>query len=212
MDLYIKHLVEAFDFNSVKKQNKSINAVDTVLQYIIFKIDNREKLSYDEYDIFKNFVGIYKVFNHDELKELIEYFTEYFGNECNFNWIDVSNVTDISGMFYESKFNGDISKWDVSNVTDMSGMFEKSVFNGDISQWDVSNVTNMESMFLDSMFNKDISKWNVSNVTNMAGMFWDSKFTSDISQWDVSNVTDKYKIFQGCPIKKEYKPKFKKIK
>jgi hypothetical protein len=35
MDLYIKQLVEAFDFNSVKKQNKSINAVDAVLLPII---------------------------------------------------------------------------------------------------------------------------------------------------------------------------------
>lgn len=45
MDFYIKHIVEGFDFNSVNKQNKNVNAVDTVLQYIIPKIDNREKLS-----------------------------------------------------------------------------------------------------------------------------------------------------------------------
>jgi hypothetical protein len=45
MDLYIKQLVEAFDFNSVKKQNKKINVVDTVIQYIRQKIDNREELS-----------------------------------------------------------------------------------------------------------------------------------------------------------------------
>jgi hypothetical protein len=31
----LKHLVEGFDFNSVKKQNRKINVVDTVLQYII---------------------------------------------------------------------------------------------------------------------------------------------------------------------------------
>jgi surface protein len=40
-------------------------------------------------------------------------------------------------------FNGDISQWDVSNVTDMSFMFYRSNFTGDISKWDVSNVTNM---------------------------------------------------------------------
>jgi len=36
-------------------------------------------------------------------------------------------------MFWESDFNGDISQWDVSNVTDMTDMFNNSMFNGDIS-------------------------------------------------------------------------------
>ena len=185
MNNYIKFLVEAFDFNSVKKQNKSINAVDTVLKYIIPKIDNREKLSYDDYDLLKNCVGIYKVSERDVLHGLIKYFTEQFGNECNLNWIDVSNVTDMSYMFYDSNFNGDISQWNVSNVTDMPSMFMFSKFNGNISQW------------------------NVSNVINMASMFYKSVFNGDISNWDVSNVTDKCKMFFRCPIKSKYKPKFK---
>ena len=50
---------------------------------------------------------------------------------------DVSNVTNMSGMFSESSFNQDISSWDVSNVTDMSGMFQASPFNQDIGSWDV---------------------------------------------------------------------------
>jgi surface protein len=33
------------------------------------------------------------------------------------------------GMFCVSQFNGDISKWNVSNVTDMSGMFCSSELN-----------------------------------------------------------------------------------
>ena len=53
-------------------------------------------------------------------------------------------------MFYDSKFNGDISKWDVSNVEDTSWMFTKSNFNGDISNWDVSNVEDVDDMFRDS--------------------------------------------------------------
>ena len=164
MNNYIKYLVEAFDFNSVKKQNKKVNAVDITLQYIRQKLDKREKLSQDEYDILTNCVAIYKVLDHDELKDLIEYFTEQFGNGSTLNWIDVSNVTDMRGMFSFSEFNGDISKWDVGNVTNMHGMFKKS------------------------------------------------KFNSDISQWDVSKVNDKRDIFKECPIKEEYKPKFKKVK
>ena len=186
MNNYIKQLIEAFDFNSVKKQNKKVNVVDTVLKYIIPKINNREKLSQDDYDnILKNSVGIYKVSENKELKDLIDYFIEQFGNECNLNWIDVSNVTDMSFMFYASKFTGDISQWDVSSVTNMSYMFHTSKFTGDISQWNVSSVTNMEKMFRSSIFN------------------------GDISNWDVSNVTDKCKMFFRCPIKSKYKPKFK---
>ena len=53
-------------------------------------------------------------------------------------------------MFYESKFDGDISNWDVSAVKNMQEMFFRSKFSGDISQWDVSNVANMRGMFEDS--------------------------------------------------------------
>ena len=147
MNNYIKHLIEAFDFNSVKKQNRKINVIDAVLQYIIQKIDKKEKLTQDEYVLLTNYVGIYKVSDQGELLELIKYFTKQFGNKCNLNWIDVSNVTDMHNMFRDDFFNGDISQWDVSNVTDMSWMFYGAEFKRDISQWDVSNVTNMVDMF-----------------------------------------------------------------
>src|SRR5574343_1062454 len=68
----------------------------------------------------------------DELKQIIEERIEYEGSECDLNDIDVSNITDMSNMFYKSKFNGDISKWNVSKVTNMSWMFDSSKFNGDI--------------------------------------------------------------------------------
>ena len=58
MNNYIKQLVETFNFDSVKKQNKMVNAVDVAVQYIIQKIDKREKLSQDDYDILTNCVGI----------------------------------------------------------------------------------------------------------------------------------------------------------
>ena len=66
----------------------------------------------------------------------------------------------------------------------------------------------MQYMFFDSEFNGDISKWDVSNVTNMEGMFLSSTFNGDISNWDVSNVKFKSRMFEDCPIKEKYKPKF----
>src|SRR5579875_2315567 len=56
------------------------------------------------------------------------------------------------------QFNVDISKWNMSNVVDMSYMFYKSEFTGDISKWNVSSVENMEYMFWASKFNSHISK------------------------------------------------------
>ena len=116
---------------------------------------------------------------------------------------DVSNVTDMSGMFSESSFNQDISSWDVSKVTDMRWMFSDSDFNQDISSWDVSNVTNMSWMFKNSPFSKNINKWDVSNVTNMNCMFYESSFNQDISSWDVSNVTDMSSMFSGSPFNQD---------
>ena len=69
------------------------------------------------------------------------------GNNCNLNFIDVSQVTNMRLLFFGSDFSGNISQWDVSNVTNMSQMFEMSKFNGDISLWNVSNVTDMSRMF-----------------------------------------------------------------
>ena len=56
----------------------------------------------------------------------------------------------------------------------------------------------------------DISKWNVSKVTNMEFMFCNCEsFNQDLSDWDVSKVSYKLDVFKHCPIKEEYKPKFK---
>ena len=43
-------------------------------------------------------------------------------------------------------------------------------------------------------------------------MFYECKsFNQDLSGWDVSKVKFKTYIFLNCPIKDEYKPKFKQI-
>ena len=146
-----------------------------------------------------NFIQFYnrfvnnKFYSRDELRNAIEgYCINKQDCEIKHSFIelwDVSSVTDMSDLFYNIHFNGDISAWDVSSVTNMRFMFYNSEFNGDISGWNVNNVTDMNSIFKNSMFNGDISGWNVSNVTDMNSIFKNSMFNGDISAWDVSSVT-----------------------
>ena len=118
-----------------------------------------------------------------ELKKIIKDRISKEGHNCDLNDIDVSLITDMSYLFYGSKFDGDISRWDVSNVINMTGMFDRSKFNQDISNWYLSKVKKMDFMFCFSKFNQDISKWKIDKDCN----------TDD--------------MFEDCPIRDEYKPK-----
>ena len=175
-----------------------------MVDYLIQHINNKD-LTPDEYNILISYTAIYKVYNKIELKDLIKYVIKEFGIDCNLNWIDVSNITDMAFLF-KIDFNGDISKWDVSNVINMDEMFSCSYFNTDISKWDVSNVTSMKGMFIHSEFNGDISNWDINKVNNMAYMFSGSKFNRDISNWNAEHAYT-YNMFDDCHIKAEYKPK-----
>ena len=83
----------------------------------------------------------------EELKDIILQRIEAEGKEVNLNDIDVLKITDMSHLFANTDFNGDISEWDVSNVKNMSYMFSNcESFNQDISNWDVSNVVDSDNM------------------------------------------------------------------
>ena len=125
--------------------------------------------------------------------------------KVDFSKMDVSKVTDMQAMFYETEtFNQPIGHWNVSKVTSMSGMFFRAKsFDQPIGSWNVSKVTNMEYMFGGAeSFNQPIGNWNVSNVTSMGDMFVDAEsFNQDISQWDVSKVKDIDMISFDTPLK-----------
>jgi surface protein len=113
----------------------------------------------------------------EELKKIIEFEIDKNGHTCSLNHIDVSKITDMSFLFFKSKFNGDISEWDVSNVRDMSCMFKYSEYtgrNGDISKWNIRNVNDMYGMFEYSLFDSDLSKWRISKKCLVVSMFYES--------------------------------------
>ena len=182
-----------------------------ILEYLIINKDYRD--------------NVITVKSFDELRNIIvdRYIKLGPGtkqNPIDFNDIDVSNLDSFCnnndiGIFEGTNFKYiDISDWDVSNIKSMRYMFaycETLESVGNLLKWNVSEVTNMSSMFYGcKSFNQDISNWNVSKVTDMTCMFDRCKsFNQDISGWDVSKVKFKTYIFLNCPIKEEYKPKFK---
>jgi len=125
----------------------------------------------------------YQPKDKDELEELIDKLIKERGLDADLNDIDTSKIIDMSDIFFNSEFNGNISKWDVSNVEDMSWTFHGADFNGDISEWDVSKVEFMDNMFEYSEFNQNIDNWNVSNETSMKDMFKGCPLEKNPPKW-----------------------------
>lgn len=132
-------------------------------------------------------------------------------NPINLNDIDISNITDLSNVFWRVSHLHpkyiDISHWDVSNVLDFSNMFnECSTLHsiGDISGWNVSSGQDFYNMFNGCKMLKnigDLSDWKMGSAINIKSMFENCKRLTDIGdvgQWVVSNVRNFNFMFKGC--------------
>ena len=134
---------------------------------------------------------------------------------------DISNVTNMSQMFYLAGYNAttfnivNLSNWDTSKITNMNSMFSCAGYRattwniGNLSNWNTSSVTNMRSMFSAtafkaSTFELDLSSWDTSNVTTMEGMFSNAGYTAttfnigNLSNWNTSSVTSMSYMFSSA--------------
>ena len=115
---------------------------------------------------------------------------------------DLSMVTDMSYMFRNAtNLAGDFSDWDVSNVSNMEGLFSFTNYNGDLSIWDVSQVTNTVNMFRNNpAFDGDLSLWDMGMVLDISHMFNSAtSFTgASVANWDVSSVTNMFRTFRNA--------------
>ena len=221
----LKTLTEEY-FGEIEREEDLIDIHDLNVEIVSFTDNNGKKHKRG-----------YKPKYINDLKKLLKRMIEVRGDEGDFNDIDTSDIVSMESLFeYNKKFNGDITGWNVSKVIDMNHMFSYATsFNQPIGNWKFPNVENMNCMFYDaSSFNQPIGDWKFPNVISMSYMFYDAKsFNQPIGNWEFPNVTnmnsmfygaasfdqdlskwdlkgkEKDKIFDGCPIKKEYKPKMK---
>jgi surface protein len=107
----------------------------------------------------------------------------------------ITDMAFMSLLFFDERFNGDISSWDTSSVTSMWAMFRWATrFNQDIGVWDTSSVTDMSAMFASATsFNQDIGGWDTSSVradwVGMGGMFENAtSFNQDLTGWCVVQI------------------------
>ena len=123
-------------------------------------------------------------------------------NDPNISLWDVSNVTNIDGLFYlASAFNQPLNTWNISKATNLGGMFFYATsFNQPLNSWNTSNATSLNGTFLSAVaFNQPLNSWNTSKVTNMFTTFSSAvAFNQDISMWDTSNVTDMTAMFAAA--------------
>ena len=122
------------------------------------------------------------------------------------SYLDTSNATDMTGMFFSCTglTDLDVSDFNTSQVTDMSFMFygHFGLTNLNINNFDTSNVMNMKYMFGDcrSLTTLDLSDFDTSQVTDMSWMFdgCENLTTLDVSSFDTSNVTNMKYMFKYC--------------
>ena len=122
--------------------------------------------------------------------------------------IDTRNVTNMHGMFYDSKATviTGLETIDTSKVTNMRSMFINSKASKlNLETFDTSKVTNMGNMFAGVNLTEplNLSNFDTSNVTDMSSMFYLSAMKKmDISNFNTKNVTSMNGMFQSTTIDK----------
>ena len=128
--------------------------------------------------------------------------------------LDVSNVTDMTSMFYGAgqMMTYDIASWNVSKVESMNHMFcdNFKLRSLDLSGWDVSNLKTIYNMFNDNQNLRtigDLSHWNTANLidagawlNNAISFVGDNYGFMDLSGWNTRNLKSVGEMFCGTKI------------
>ncbi|MEG0686777.1 MAG: BspA family leucine-rich repeat surface protein, partial [Erysipelotrichales bacterium] len=171
----------------------------------IFNVDSLNSLKIEEVNIpnipssAKRKVGL-------EATNLNRSFSNSKATAIDLNGLDVSNVSDLSELFFESKNLEEIkvSEWETSKVTNMHATFAfvTKLSSLDIKKWKTSKVTDMSSMFNSTgvLSDLDTSNWDTGEVRDMSSMFLAARGLKEIKvrNWDTKNVETMDSMFRNA--------------
>ena len=120
--------------------------------------------------------------------------------------VNITNVTDLSRMFYgcSNLTRINVGDWDTINVINMNRLFTrcKVLETLDVGNWNTKNVTDVAFMFNDcsKLSSLDVSNWDTSSIEVSEEMFYgcSSLTMLDVSSWDTGNMTGLHNMFYNC--------------
>ena len=127
MNKYIQKLIkEQFNISNIDfsddEQEYDVNIFNKEYNHRYYYKVLNGIATYNEIKELNSLINVAIPKDKDELRKIIDFYSKKYSKQ-SLNWINVSGITDMSHLFENTKYDGDISKWDTSNVTDMSYMF-----------------------------------------------------------------------------------------
>ena len=126
-----------------------------------------------------------------------------YGPSVDLNHIDVGGVDNFDGLFKDTEFCGDVSRWNMAQAKSTNEMFAGTPFNGDLSKWNPTRLEEACKMFKNSLFNGSIDHWNPSLLFfgQMNGMFENAAFSQDLTAWHITDKCEQFELRTASLVK-----------
>lgn len=166
----------------IKSKQTNIDHAEIIVKHIFNLIDKGNITKNDLNELkhwYKQTNLQYHVKSKGQLLDIIDNLSQISPNDIDLNWIDISNLTDLTRVFAKLKnLNIDCSEWDTRHVEKFNYIFAFS-----------SNTT------------IKANNWQFDGAKEFAGMFYMCKTLNveiDAEHWNSKNVETMKNMFHGC--------------
>ena len=166
----------------IKSKQTNVDHAEINVNHIFNLIDNGKATKEDLNELvhwYKQTNLHYRVKSKKQLMDIIDNLSQISPNDIDLNWIDISNLTDLTRVFAKLKnLNIDCAKWDTRHVEKFNYIFAFS-----------SNTT------------IKANNWQFDSAKEFDGMFYMCKTLNveiDAEQWNSKNVKTMQNMFHGC--------------